>query len=186
MRVLTYILILVSATYCFGQSGEQTKKRSKLTISEIKKLFPYNKTKSIRLVSFKYDYPKPDPDTVDGEVPMYLPEIPKTNGTIDLTKMFEVKTLDQKAEEKLLGILVNSDTKDIAEVAFCYAPRNGIVFFDELDNIVGYIEICFECLRYQAEPTTITVTTLYPKEYDALRDFFKEVGITYGTAQSDE
>lgn len=177
-------MLLVSTTYGFAQTGASNKIRRTLTISEIKKSFPYNKAKSIKLVSFKFHYP--EPEAVDHEALEYQPQIPKTNGTIDLTKMFEVKTLDNKIEEKLLSILMNKDTEDTNEISFCYEPRNGIVFFDEADNVIGYIEICFECLQYKVEPTTITVTTLYPMEFDALRSIFKEVGITYGTLQSED
>lgn len=150
-----------------------------MTISEIKKSFPYNKTETIKLVSFKYDYP--GFDTIKLESAPYEPEIPKTNGQIDLSKMFEVKTLDNDAEEELLHLLMNYDDQDTNDIAMCYEPRNGIVFFDNGERVIGYIEVCFECLQYKKEPTSITVSTLYPHEFKALQEFFKKAGIVYGT-----
>lgn len=151
-----------------------------MTISEIRKSFPYNKTETIKLVSFKYEL-----DTAGEAIPVYEPKTPKTNGQIDLSKMFEVKTLDNEAEEKLLHLLMNYDDQDTNEVGLCYEPRNGIVFFDNSGHIIGYIEICFACLQYKTEPAGITVSTLYQEEYEALKDFFKEAGITYGTVDLD-
>lgn len=158
-----------------------------MTISEIKKSFPYNKTEIIKLVSFKYDHPVVnESDTSELEIPAYEPEIPKTNGQIDFTKMFEVKTLDDDGEKELMSILMNHDTQDTNSVAFCYEPRNGVVFFDKDGHIIGYIEICFECLRYKTEPSTITISTLFPDEYEAMKMLFKREGITFGTSDDGD
>jgi hypothetical protein len=187
MKILHLILILVSTSYCFGQSGDYCGKKKKLKNLEIKKQFPYNETELIKLVSFKYDYPEIQSDTGDIEVPDYQPEIPKTSGKLDLTKMFETKTLDSKLTEKLLDILVNYDNEDRqSEVAFCYEPRNGIVFLDKEDNVIGYVEICFDCLRYKVVPNSMNVTRFCTEKFDALKNIFKEVGITYGTIHSGD
>ena len=183
MKTLTLILILLSTIYCFGQSGKYCGKKKKLTISEIKKKFPFDKAETIKLVSFKHAYAvMQESDTV--EVPVYEPEIPKTNGTVDLTKMFESKTLDRNLIDKLLYILVNYDNQDReSEVAFCYEPRNGIVFIDKTDKVIGYVEICFDCLLYKVEPSTLTVTKFCSEKFEALKSIFKESGISYGTVR---
>ena len=152
-----------------------------MTISEIKRSFPYNKAETIKLVSFKSDYPAvKESDTTETEIPVHKPEIPKTNGQIDMTKMFEVRTLDDEGEKELMMILMNYDHQDTNSVAFCYEPRNGIVFFDQDQRLLGYIEICFECLRYKTDPSTITISTLFPDEFKALKTLFKGTGIIYG------
>ena len=183
MKTLTFIIILLSTICSFGQSGDYCGKRKKLTISEIKTRFPFDKTYTIKLVSFKHEYPViKESDTV--AVPIYEPEIPKTNGTVDITKMFESKTLDPKLTDKLLDILVNYDNEDReSEVAFCYEPRNGIVFMDKTDKVIGFVEICFDCLRYKVEPSTLTVTDFCSEKFDALKTLFKESGISYGTVR---
>ena len=98
--------------------------------------------------------------------------------------MFEVKTLDSEGEKELMRILMNYDSQDTSSVAFCYEPRNGIIFFDKVGRIIGYIEICFECLRYKTLPDTINVSTLFPDEFEKMKILFKRVGITYGTSAS--
>lgn len=178
MKPLLFILILVLTSYCSEQKHKDSGKKKYFPMSEIKKSFPYNKTASIKLVSFKYDYPfTGESDTT--EVQVYAPEIPKTNGVVDLAKMFEVVTADDTTSERLLNILMNENEGDEMEAAACYEPRNGIIFFDEKNNILGYIEICFECLQYELVPETITLTNLYPYEFDALKNLFREAGISY-------
>lgn len=153
-----------------------------MKLSEIKKSFPYNKTEIIKLVSFTYNYPKAnESDTAEMKIQAYEPETPRTNGQIDMTKMFEVKTLDAQGEETLMKILMNYDHQDTNEVVFCYEPRNGIVFMDKDQRIIGYIEMCFECLKFKSEPSTITICTLFPDEFKMLKRFFREAGIMYGT-----
>ena len=183
MNTLTIILILLSTICSFGQSGDYCGKKKGYTISEIKKRFPFDRTHTIKLVSFKHKYPvTQESDTV--EVPYMEPEIPKTNGTVDMTKMFETKTLDQKLADKLLNILVNYDNEEReSEVAFCYEPRNGVVFIDKTNRVIGYVEICFDCLRYKVEPSTLTVTNFCSEKFEALKNIFKESGISYGTVR---
>jgi hypothetical protein len=185
MKITTLLLILLTSTYCFGQSGEYCGKRKKLAISRIKTKFPYNDAETIKLVSFKHDYSVHEPDTV--EVPIYKPEIPRTNGKIDLTRMFEVKTLDSRLTEKILDILVNYDNEHRSMVVtFCYEPRNGILFLDKGNNVLGYVEICFECHQYKVEPSTMAVTLFCIEKFDALRSIFKEAGVTYGTVRNQD
>lgn len=186
MKTLTLILILLPTIYCFGQSGKYCGKKNKFPISEIKKKFPFDKAKTIKLVSFKYIYTvMQESDTV--AVSDCEPELPKTNGTVDFTKMYETKTLDNKLTERLLDILVNYDNEDRqSEVAFCYEPRNGIVFLDKGGNTIGYVEICFECLRYKLEPKPMNVTNFCSEKFDALKSIFKEAGVSYGIAQSQD
>jgi hypothetical protein len=183
MKTLTIILILLSTTCSFAQSGDYCGKKKRKAISEIKKRFPFDRTHTIKLVSFKHEYPvMQESDTI--EVSYMDPEIPKTNGAVDMTKMFETKRLDQKLTDKLLDVLVNYDNEDReSEVAFCYEPRNGIVFIDKTDKVIGYVEICFDCLRYKVEPSILTVTNFCSEKFEALKNVFKESGISYGTVQ---
>ena len=188
MKIPIILSLLISTIGCFAQSGDYCGNKRRLKLSEIKREFPYNKTESIKLVSFKYEYPKITPDTGDIEVPVYQPKIPKTNGTVDLTKMFETKRLDRKQADRLLDILVNYDNEDRErEVAFCYTPRNGIIFLDKTDKVIGFVEICFECLRYRVEPSTLVVTNFCSEKFEALKRIFKESGVKYGTvSDADE
>lgn len=42
--------------------------------------------------------------------------------------------------------LLISSTKNISHISgVCYEPRNGILFFDKDEKLLGYLEICFAC-----------------------------------------
>jgi hypothetical protein len=183
MKTLTITLVLLSTICSFGQNGDYCGKKTKLTMTEIKKRFPFDKTHTIKLVSFKHNYSvMQETDSVDG--PFYEPEIPKTNGIVDFAKMFETKTLDRSLTDKLLDILINYDNEDReSEITFCYEPRNGIVFLDGNDKIIGFVEICFECLRYKVDPPTLKVGSFCSEKFNALKRIFKESGISYGTVR---
>lgn len=187
MKCFIFILTLLTTIGCYGQNNSNEDKGKRLTVTEIRRQFPFNKTETIKLVSFKYDYQETTAsDTTLTEIPIYAPEIPKTNGQVDMTKMFEVKTLNDKQEDKLLNILMNTKPPKTSEVVFCYEPRNGIVLFDKDEQILAYIEICFECLKYKVDPETIKIPTLYKNGLDTLKRLFSDTGITYGTKENED
>lgn len=177
MKCFIFILTLLTTIGCYGQNNSNEDKGKRLTITEIKRLSPFDKTETIKLVSFKFDATQTNPLIAE-------PEIPKTNGQLDMTKMFEVKTLNDKQEDKLLNILMNTKPPKTGEVVFCYEPRNGIVFLDRDEQILGYIEICFECLKYKVDPDTIKIPTLNKNGLDKLKKLFLDNGIVFGTKET--
>jgi hypothetical protein len=95
--------------------------------------------------------------------------------------MHEVKTLDKSMADKLLDILVNYDNGDNGlEIAMCYEPRNGIVFLDRSEKVLGYIEICFDCQQLKIEPKTLPVASFCNEKMDVIQGIFIKTGITYG------
>lgn len=154
----------VDGTFC----GNEERKSPK----EIRKISPYNSLHSVRVVSFK---------TLDNDSIYLEPEIPKTNGQIDFNQMFEVKVLDKELEGKMLDILLNYDNPDgIMEIFMCWEPRNAIIFLDKAEKVIGYIEICFECNKYQAEPKTLSLGQFCREKFDAVQGIMMAAGITYG------
>lgn len=157
----------------YQKDGSFCGSSSRKKLEEIKKLDPFNKVAKIKMVSFKQIKSK------DGE--RASRGIPATNGKVDFQKMYEVKTLDKDLSNKLLDILVNYDNGENGmEVAFCYDPRNGIVFLDKSGNVLGYIEICFDCQRYQITFKTSAITSFCNEKLDVIQGIFMKTGITYG------
>ncbi len=143
----------------YQKDGGYCDNQKKKNLKEIEKQFPYSATRTVMVVSFK---------ALSDEVER---EIPKTNGQVDFQKMFESRKLDHELTEKMLDILVNYDNKDGAmDVMMCYEPRNGIVFLDKSDQVLGYIEICFDCLQYNIEPKTIRVGSFCTEKMDAIQE----------------
>lgn len=93
----------------------------------------------------------------------------------------EVETLTLSQIEKLTDIFFNYNNKSGIVIAKgCYMPRNAIIFLDKNQKILGYIEICFECLNYRTSDEALTIGSYCSEKYDLIKAVFKESGITYG------
>jgi len=55
----------------------------------------------------------------------------------------------------------------------CYNPRNGILFYDVENNLIGFIEICFECSQFLAAGNTPCIARLEPRNMADLKSFFQ-------------
>jgi len=161
----------------YQKDGTYCDNRKRKDLKGIKKQFPYNYMHEVKVVSFKGQ-------EIDS---ILLRKIPKTGGKVDFKKMFEVRTLDADLADKMLDILVNYDngTRSMV-VMMCYDPRNAIVFLDKSDNVLGYIEICFDCQQYEIEPKTITLGGFCTEKMDAIQGIMQKAGITYGMVRSTD
>lgn len=152
-----------------------------LSTADIMSRFPFSKAKVIKVVSFK----KPSKEAIEWQIPKTV------NGKIDMTRLFEVKALDASQTARLMDILMNygyvplssNKAEKNVRVNLCYYPRHAILFEDRGSNILGYIEICIECLRYKTQPETLDVGEFCFDKYKLLEDFFRDVGIAYGIGQ---
>lgn len=166
-RFLGVFLIILVGGQTWSQ-GLYCGNNNRKSLVEIKEQFPYNKTYSIKVVSFKgYD------------------SIPKTAGQVDFQKMYEVKTLDESLTDKMFDILANYQNESgIMKVAFCWEPRNGVVLLDNNNSVVTYLDICFACQRYFApEPGLFGI--FCNEKLDAIKEIMKEAGITYGMRRNE-
>jgi hypothetical protein len=191
---ITALLLVIVSTHGLTQDMEQDRcqRTSNKRTKEILKSFPFNKAKSIKIVSFKI---------VDEEAVEY--EIPKIDGQVDVSKLFEIKTLNKKNTSKLLDMLVNINYPPLRDIQveysiedstelivrdirvnMCYTPRHAILFENENKQVFSYIEICFECLRYKTEPKNLVIGEFCYEKYTMLEDFFRHAGIVYGIGQN--
>lgn len=60
-------------------------------------------------------------------------------------------------------------------------PRNAILFYDNENNLIGFLEICFECNNYRSSNMDITIGELCKQKMQLMKEFFKDCGIKYGT-----
>src|SRR5215216_1707147 len=87
--------------------------------------FPFNKTASVKLVSFGIKMF--DPDRLDPAL------LPMKNNIPDLTRVDQVVDLPRVDIDSIADILMNTCyrlTQYESGSAFCYIPRNAILFFD--------------------------------------------------------
>jgi hypothetical protein len=108
------------------------------------------------------------------------------NGTIDTTKFIETKTLKHKDENGLIDILYNYNfdpkvnrNSIVLELMMCYEPRNAVLFKNSKNEIVSYMEICFECLRHK-ESSNLHLGEFCEGKYTLLKNYFGRMGIKFG------
>jgi len=152
-------------------------KTKSLTRTDLKKTHPFDKATKIQIVSFK-------PDLEQESLPM-------KNGTIDTTQFIEIKALNLKEENRLIDILYNynfdpkvNPDSIILEVAMCYMPRNAVIFRNKANEIITYLEICFECLRYENPKKDLNIVFCQDK-YDRLKNYFGQMGIKFGVTEHE-
>lgn len=114
-----------------------------------------------------------------------------SNGKIDTTQFIETRTLNGKEEDGLVDILYNYNfdpkvNKDsiILEEMMCYMPRNAVVFRNKSNEIITYLEICFECLRFNNPRKDLNIVFCQDK-YDRLKNYFGQLGIKFGTSEHE-
>ncbi|RXR28896.1 hypothetical protein EQG68_13770 [Flavobacterium piscinae] len=73
------------------------------------------------------------------------------------------------------GLYENCKSFSIFEIAKCYNPRHSIIFYNEKNEIFGYIEICFECNRTKSSTNLNFISECALSQ----EELFKKFGITY-------
>ncbi|MFP9099355.1 hypothetical protein ACLI09_09895 [Flavobacterium sp. RHBU_24] len=65
-------------------------------------------------------------------------------------------------------------------------PRNGVVFYDEKDKVICFLEICFDCKQYNITPEVGDINYLNKvadcgfERVDYLKEIFKRNGLKSG------
>lgn len=59
----------------------------------------------------------------------------------------------------------------------CYMPNNAILFLDKDDNLLEFIEICFDCNEFRTSNEEITLGDKCMQKMNLLDDFFLKSGI---------
>ena len=95
--------------------------------------------------------------------------------SIDFSKIKNDTLLGNHDREAVLSIL-QRDKKDIeSEVVECYIPRHIVSFFDQANNFIGAIEICFQCLQNKTyKISKQNELFLQPNQYKDLETIFKK------------
>jgi hypothetical protein len=140
----------------------------KLTLKQRLALYPFNKAKSVMLVSFTDTTPY---DSYD-----------KKRKRIPPLKTVENKiTLNAAAIDKLSDLLFNVgyDTNDmfVSELIECRNLKNAIVFLDGKDEPFEYIGVYFGCDVMDMDYAKIKVPETCDQKFNMFRQFFSERGI---------
>jgi hypothetical protein len=149
--------------------------KKRLSIAEIKRETFFKDIASIKLTSFKI---KPDAEER---------KIPKANDQVDMNGMFETKTLNEDLKDITMDALANQYKPNQQEwIAFCYEPRNAVVFLDKNEKVIGYVEICFECHGHKIQPEDLKTYIPFTVSFEMMKQIFMAAGIKYGMNEFEE
>ena len=133
----------------------------------------FDQTKKIEIIAF-YDRDKWERE--DKPSYMYQKVGYIKNNKIEIKEKYlrNRTTLNKEQIYKLKTRFENCES-EFSEIMLCYMPRHIIVFYNEDDKIIGYIEICFDCNQaYSSENLEFLAECILRQE-----KLFKEFGITY-------
>lgn len=92
-------------------------------------------------------------------------------------KIQEQAQIDQKALPELLHILYQEKCSDDL-VGNCFTPNHAIIYYDITGNIIGYTEICFECIT-TVSSSNIPEFKLCNAKLNLLMEYMKKHNIHY-------
>lgn len=161
---------------------------NKFTLQQRLSKYPFSKAAKVLAVSFKYRGIGPD-DTDD------LNNSQKRglhikNGILDTTTLIETKKLSPKQIDDLTQLIFNTDFKKKNELHMidfgkCFEPRNALIFLSSENQVIDYLEICFQCKQNYSKSQQFDIGILCTQKYELLSNYFKSIGVPYGTLGRD-
>ena len=142
--------------------------------------YPYNISSQIKIISYKNKG-----EGFEGEeLQKYLDLIISNKDSLNESNFDEIQILNTKQIERLTDLIYNYGFKEKSEISVmsnCYMPRNAILFYDNENNLIGFLEIFFECNNYRSNNEEITIEEHCTQKMQLMKEFFKDCGIKYGT-----
>ncbi|MBF0597631.1 hypothetical protein [Faecalibacter rhinopitheci] len=153
-------------------------KQDKLTVSERNKIYPYNISAKVVLATY---LPKEKGVSVMGsEMQDYFRSLKEDRNLFDKKRFKEFIYLNDNQKNELTDIIFNYGYKknlNIGMHSLCYMPNNAILFLDKDDNLLEFIEICFDCNEFRTSNEEITLGDKCMQKMNLLDDFFLKSGI---------
>ena len=143
--------------------------RNKYTESQRRKIYPFDVSDTIKLVSFR----------------SHNNENPVRKGQVIEDSLIEHRVLSKEEIARLTDILYNYVPRrpgNIASVNQCFYPRNAILFIDKESKLREYVLICFHCRRAKAS-SYIKMGELddCEQKFEMIRQFFISCDVQFGT-----
>ncbi len=193
LKIKIILVFLFSTIHIFSQNKRANKEIDKLnckknhTLSaeDLLKQFPYGISEKVIIIS----YQQHTAGILGEELQKYLDTLQhqKIDST-ELRKFKEFKILSTSEIPKLTDIIYNYGYKrepTIYEATKCYFPQNAILFIDKEGKLFSFIELCFGCNKFRTNNPKINLGDECSQKYNMIKNFFKENGILYGTAQNE-
>lgn len=185
MKYIFIIIGLFTLISCGSQYKEKLfyknmscVKQDKLTVSERNKIYPYNISAKVVLATY---LPKEKGVSVMGsEMQDYFRSLKEDRNLFDKKRFKEFIYLNDNQKNELTDIIFNYGYKknlNIGMHSLCYMPNNAILFLDKDDNLLEFIEICFDCNEFRTSNEEITLGDKCMQKMNLLDDFFLKSGI---------
>ncbi|MBF4515628.1 hypothetical protein IRZ71_04705 [Flavobacterium sp. ANB] len=182
MRKFLFLTILL-VQYSFSQSrydkNAQCVRKNNFSEKERLTRFPFSNTSQIKIISFKGKTDGP----LGHDLINYMNSIVIGKDTLSLNLYEEITNLSPEQTNQLTDIIFNYTHKKerYAITPFgCYTPRNAILFLDQNNIIIAWIEICFGCNSYRTSDRKLTIGEYCDKKFDMLKAIFANAKIQYG------
>jgi hypothetical protein len=140
--------------------------------------FPFNKTDSIKILSYVSYMESKNPKMVVAEL-----VIAEGLRKIVTSEIKEQILLSESQTDSLFSIFYDSQNGRFLSKTFCWNPRHCIVFYQG-KKVLALVEICFSCVNLNYGPN-IDFGDLCEDKFIQLRTFFKQIGIQYKIKVND-
>jgi hypothetical protein len=148
--------------------------RNTYTTSQRNKFYPFSTATQIRFVSFHETTRR------------VIDHLPIKYGSVDYSKLLEIKTLNKQQRDELTDILYNVKERNANRSVYeggCYEPHNAILFVDKRGHTFAFIEICFHCLRFRQSSRKFRLAEFCEGKYDLIKKCFESAGIKIGITE---
>ncbi len=138
-----------------------------LSATERAAKYPFNKAKKVIFIAFNGSSDR----------------TPVHNSRLDTGQTMAIKVLDKNQLNTLTDLIFNynyskkNQLRTYSEPG-CYIPRNAILFIDEKEQIFAYLEICFECYKYESSEEQINLGVSCNNKLDLVKKLFESAGVT--------
>ncbi|UUV20830.1 hypothetical protein [Paenimyroides aestuarii] len=197
--------MFISFAKTFAQEEARCVRINNFSVEERNQNYPFNKAARIVFASFEEDPKKLSKKQIDKLIKQSLLELDKS-GKIEefihgsIIKMyfdelknnfsyydadcFEEKVdLNEEQKNEFTDLIFNFGikAKDLGSIGSgCYTPRNAVLFFDENNQLFGFLEICFQCNGFRKSSKNIDLYDECGEKLYLLKDQFAKAGIQYG------
>ena len=128
--------------------------------------FPFKDAATIQLISFKFNFNDTDTN--------YNLGVPIKENKLNYNKITKYLSLSDKEISALIHILFQYKPTGGISSHNCYSPNHGIVFMNKKNQIIEYIELCFECQISQNYTDKSHWEINCSNQWELLESFFRE------------
>jgi len=150
-------------------------KEKSIPLSKMKETFPFSEAEKIEVISYSLRHTW---DTIVVNGYTRTADVVKDKKLqVNPTGIKDRIVLDSKSTEKLFKFFFTESCHDGSE-ATCYSPRHSVLFYNEKNEIIAYIEVCLEC-AISMNSEGFDYNSLCIERMGDLHKIFKEAGVKY-------